>query len=111
MIGELVVGKQVLERTRSAAEAERIDREHGVLWSDVVALVARRFELARERFAENHPQGVTRRRAVTSSQHELVAVRMLRPPVVVVQSALRTSGEVRSHVERRVRERSAEVSG
>ncbi len=44
-------------------------------------------------------------------EHELVAIRMLRAPIVVVQPAPVAAREVRDDVERRVRQRPAEMAG
>ncbi len=110
MIGEAVFLQQRLECAGAAAEAKRVHRQHRVFRRHVIALVSGRLELLPERLAENHPERVARRRAVASGQHELVAVRMLRAAIVVVQSALRLSRQMRGDVERRVGERSAKMA-
>ena len=111
VIGEAGVFQEIFQRARAAAEAERVDREHRGLGRDVVAAIAGRLELPRERLAEDHPQRVARGRAVAGGQHELVAVRVLWAAIVVVQSAAGAAGEMRGDVERRVRQRSAEMPG
>ena len=48
---------------------------------------------------------------MAAGEHELVAVRMLGPPVVEPQAAELRPGQMRRDVVRRVRQRSAEVPG
>ena len=111
MIGEAVVLEQRGERAGAAPEAERVDRQHRELGSDVVAAIAGGLVLPRERFAHDHPQRVAGRGAVARGQHELVAIRMLGTSIVVVQPAAVATGEMRDDVERRVGQGPAEMSG
>ena len=78
---------------------------------DVIALVARGFELALQRLAHDHPQRVTGGDAVPAGQHELVAEGMLGTAVIVAQAAEFRPGEMGRDVVRRVGERSAEMAG
>ena len=77
----------------------------------VVLLVAGRLELPVEGLAHDHPQGVAGGRAMAGGKHELVAVRMLRAPVIVAKAAKLRSGQVHRDVVRRIGERPAEVAG
>ena len=111
MVGEPLVGQQGLQGAGSAPEPQRVHRQHGRVGRHVIAPVARGLVPAVERLAHDHPQGVAGGRAVAGRQHELVGVRVLLPPVVEAQAARGRSRQMRGHVERRVGERSAEVSG
>ena len=111
VVGEPLILQQRLQRAGAAAEAERVDREEAVLRRDVVLLVAGRLELPVQRLAHDHPEGVARRRAMAGGEHELVAVGMLRPAVVVAQAAELRPGQVHRDVVRRIGERPAEVAG
>ena len=87
MVGEPLVLQQRLHRAGAAAEAERVDRQNRHLGVGVVAPVARERELPLQRLPHDHPQRVAGGNAVPAGQHELVAVGMLRPPVVEPQPA------------------------
>ena len=95
MVGQTVVLQQGLQRARAAAESERIDRQHGDLGIDVIALVAGQLELALQRLAQDHPQRVAGRHAVARRQHELVAEGMLGAAIVVAQAAELRPGQMR----------------
>ena len=110
VVGKSLVLQQRLQRAGAAAEAERVDREKPVLGRDVVLLVAGRLELPVERFAHDHPEGIARGRAVSGGEHELVAVGMLRPAIVVAQAAKLRPGQVHRDVVRRIGERPAKVA-
>ena len=88
MIGETVVLQQRREGAGAAPEAERIDRQHRDLGSDVIAAIARGLVLPVERLAHDHPQRIAGRSAVARGQHELVAIRVLGASIVEVQAAL-----------------------
>ena len=111
VVGETVFLQQRLERAGAAAEAERVDREKTVLRRDVVLLVAGRLEFPVQRLAHDHPEGVAGGRAVARGEHELVAIGMLRAPVVVAKAAEPGPGQVHRDVVGRVGERTAEVAG
>ena len=111
VVGEPVILQQRLQRAGAAAEAERVDREEAVLGRDVILLVAGRLELPVQRLAHDHPERIAGRRAVACGEHELVAVGMLRAPVVVAKPAELGAGQVHGDVVRRVGERAAEVAG
>ncbi len=111
LVGEPLLLKQRLERARTAPESERVDGEEPVFRRHVVFLVAGRLELPVERLAHDHPQRITRGRAVARGEHELVAVGMFRTPVVVPQAAELRPGEVHRDVVGRIGKRPAEVAG
>src|SRR5262245_9215191 len=77
MIGKPMVLQQRLHGAGAAPETKRIDRENRDVRIGVVALVARGLVLPRQCLPHDHPQRVARRDAVTTSKHELVAIRML----------------------------------
>jgi hypothetical protein len=111
MIRQTVIREQGFQRAGAPEESQRVDGQHRDVRRDAVAAVARRPVLAIERLAQDHPERVTGGRAVSRPQHELVAVGMLRAPVVVAESAQLGSGQVRGDVEGRVGQRAAEVPG
>ena len=111
MIGKPVILEQRRHRTGAASEPERVDRQDRDVRIGVVAPVAGRFELPRQRLAHDHPQRIARRDAVATREHELVAVGMLRPPVVEAQSTEIGTGQVRRHVVGRVGQWAAKVPG
>src|SRR5215469_14929856 len=95
----------------AAAKTQRVDGQHGEVGGDAVTRIARSLMLAIHGLALDHPQRVTRRRAMAAGQHELVAVRMFGSSIVVAETAQFGAHEVRRHIERRVRQRPAEVPG
>ena len=111
MIRQSIVLEQSLHRARAAAESERIDRQNRDVRIGEIALVARRFELARQSLAHDHPQRVTGGDAVPAGEHELVAIGMLGTAIIVAQAAQLRPGQMDRHVVRRIRQRSAKVPG
>ena len=103
--------EQGLQRAGAAAKSQRVDRQHGDLRIDVIALVAGGFEFALQRLAHDHPQRVAGGDVVAAGQHELVAEGMLGTAVVVAHAAQFRPGQVRRDVEGRVGQRPAEVPG
>src|SRR6202044_1473034 len=108
MIGESVFLEQGGERTRAAAETQRVDTEHGHVRIYVVALVASGFVFAREGFAHDHPERVASGDAVSAGEHEFVGVRMLGAPIVEAEAAEVGTGEMDGDVVGRVGEGSPE---
>ena len=111
MIGQAVIGQQILQRTGAAPKPQGIDRQHRDIRGDVVAAIAGGLVAAGKRFAHDHPQGITGRRAVARREHELVAVGMLGATVVEPESTSLWPGQMRDHVERRIGQRSAKMPG
>ena len=56
MVGESLIGQQGLQGAGAAPEAQRVDRQHRDVGSDVIAPVAGRLEPAVQRLAQHHPQ-------------------------------------------------------
>ena len=116
LLEQRVVGKaQVFEKAsqcaRAAPETQAVDGEHGDFGVDVEARSPRRGMAARHGFAHDHPQRVKRRNVVAAGQQQLVAERVLGPPVVVAQAAVLRPGQVQSDVVGRIGQRAAEVAG
>ncbi len=87
VIGQVVVGQERSERARPAAEAQSVDRQHRYVGGDVVAVLAGSLVLPVQGLAHDDPERVAGWRRVAGRQHELVAEGMLRPAVVVAESA------------------------
>ena len=109
VIGQPVVLQQRVQRLATAPEPQRVDRQHPDVRVHGVLRVARRRVLPRHRLAHDHPQRVRRRDVVPARQHEAVAIRMLRPSVVVSQRPVLRAAQVQRHVVRRIGQRPAEV--
>ena len=110
MIGEAGVLQDILQRAGAPAETQRIDRQHREIGRDVVPAIACYLIFSRERLAHDHPQGVTRRRAVTGGEHELVAVGMFGTAVIEAEPSPVGAGEMRRDIERRVCQGAAKMS-
>ena len=110
MIRQALIREERLQRPGAAAESQRIDRQHRDVRRDVVAAVTRRLILAVEGLAQDHPQRVACGGAVARRQHELVAIRMLRAPVIVTESAQVGPRKMRGDIERRIGQRAAEMT-
>ena len=111
MIGQTVIGEQRLQRAGAAAESQRVNRQHRDVRRDVVPAIAGGLVFAEQRFAHDHPQGVAGRRAVARGEHELVAVRVFGPAVIVAKASALMTGKVGDDVERRIGQRPAEMTG
>ena len=110
IVDEIVIGEEVLQRAGAPAEAQRIDRQHREIGRDVVPAIACCLIFSRERLAHDHPQGVTRRRAVTGGEHELVAVGMLGAAVIEAEPSPVGAGQMCRDIERRVCQGPAKMS-
>ncbi len=103
--------QQRLQRARAAPESQRVDRQHRDVRIDVITRIAGLLILAIQRLAHDHPQRVAGGNRVARRHHEFVGVRMLRPAVIVTQSAVFRTGQMRRNVVRRVGQRSAQMPG
>jgi hypothetical protein len=111
MVFQIRFVQQRLQRARAAPESQRVDRQHRDLRVDAITRIAGLLILAIQRLAHDHPQRVARGDRVARRQHELVGVRMLRPAVIVTESAVFRTGQMRRNIVRCVGERSAEMPG
>ncbi len=111
MVSQPRVVQQRLKRARAAPESQRVDRQHGDVRVDKITRIAGLLILAIQRLAHDHPQRVAGGDRVACGHHEFVGVRMLRPAVIVTESAVFRTEQVRRHIVRCVCERSAEMPG
>ena len=109
-VGEPLILEQRGERSGTAAEPERVNRQDGDGGIDVVPPVARGLIPSLERLSHHHPERVAGRDAVPAGEHELVGVGVLGPPIVEPQSAQLRAGEMHGDVVRGVCQRPAEMS-
>ena len=95
----------------AAAKADGVDRQHRDMRIDIIALVATQLEFALQGLAQHHPERITGGDAVTRRHHELVGKGVLGPAVIIAHAAMVRAGQMRRHIEGRIGQRPAKMSG